>query len=524
MILERIFSAQHHEERSRPAPDDDFWYGDYGQQTNSGVRIDASTALQIGAVFSCVRVLSESISSLPCLMYEKTETGRRRTENHPLSDLLHYQPNNYQTAVEFWDMMVGHMALRGRSYAEIIQGPRGFADQLIPLHPDRVQVKYNRRGRPDYTYTEPDGTKRDIPWEYMFDVKGPLDGVSVVTAARESFGLAKATEEHAARLFGQGIQLSGVLEHPNRLDDESADRIAKSFSKAYSGVGNAHRPAVLEEGMKWNKIGLTAEDSQFIQSRKFQLNEIARWFRMPPHLIGDLERATFSNIEEMGINFVVHTLRPWLVRIESAIRRDLIVNTNRFYSEFLVDALMRGDIKSRYDAYNVGIQAGILAPNEPRQWENLNPKEGLDEPLRPLNMVPVNQAQEEQPQQQQPTPQPSQMEESEAEPQQDNRFMKLLKVGAERVLNKEIKAIRASAKKLNEPEFNKWLEDFYTKHIDFVSENLCISNDDAKRLCDASMNEIRQTSNSEVCNLVDEWQSQRSEQIIKYVSNCYGNG
>jgi HK97 family phage portal protein len=442
-------------------------------------------------------------------MYERTSKGRQRAGAHPLSDLLHYQPNLYQTAIEFWDMMIGHAALRGRAYAEIIPGARGFVDQLVPLHPDRIEVSFRRDGRPDYTYTESDGTKRPIAFEYMFTFAGPMDGVSVVSAARESFGLAKATEEHAARLFGQGIQISGVLEHPKRLDDATSKRIAESFAHAYGGVNNAHKPAVLEEGMKWQKMGLTAEDSQFIQSRKFQINEIARWFRVPPHMVGDLERATFSNIEHQGIEFVTHTLRPWLVRIEMAIRRDLIVAQGKFYAEFLVDALMRGDTKSRYDAYNVGIQSGILAPNEPRAWENLNPLDGLDEPLRPLNMTSVSQAIEDV-----PASQPTQSA------QASRRTLDLLRVAATRVVNKESKAITRAAGKMGAEEFNTFVTDFYDDHAAYVAEQLCISHTKAIRLCETCRTEVLQVDQADVANLMTEWlTNDRIDQVVQYAAS-----
>lgn len=486
------------EERSRPSPTDDFWYGETGQMTWAGKQVSADTAMSIGAVFSCLRVLSESISTLPCLMYERTATGRKRSGAHPLAELLRYQPNQRQTAVEFWDMMVGHAALRGYAFAEIIPGARGFADQLVPLHPDKVTVSYLKSGKPDFLYEEPDGKKRPIPFDMMFWIKGPFEGLSVISAARESFGLAMATEEHAARLFGQGVQISGVLEHPNRLDDESAERIAKSFSKAYAGVGNSHRPAVLEEGMKWTKIGLTAEDSQFIQSRKFQLNEIARWFRIPPHMIGDLERSTFSNIEHQSIEFVTHTLRPWLVRIEQAIRRDLIIAKQVYYAEFLVDGLLRGDQKARYDAYNTGIQAGFLTRNEAREIENWNPIEGLDEPLVPLNMTPVGSAPIEQPQQ-----------------DQQSREKLLLASAAERIVKRQIKAISKSLKELGKDEFNTWTRRYMEHQVPFVSEQLVISQEEARKLCEVTGNEIVQSEN--IVELLDNWGNSRAEQVVKYV-------
>ena len=506
-ILERIFAGT--ETRSQPSPIDDYWYGDYGEETASGTRINAATALQISAVFACVRVLAESVSSLPCIMYERTAKGRQRAGSHPLADLLHYQPNPYQTAIEFWDMLIGHAALRGRAYAEIIPGARGFVDRLMPLHPDRVRTSYRRDGRPDYEYTELNGTKRPIAFDYMFTFSGPMDGISVVAAARESFGLAKATEEHAARMFGQGIQISGVLEHPKRLDEATSKRIADSFSRAYAGVRNSHKPAVLEEGMKWTALGLTAEDSQFIQSRKFQINDIARWFRIPPHMVGDLERATFSNIEHQGIEFVTHTLRPWLVRIEMAIRRDLIIAQGRFYAEFLVDALMRGDTKSRYEAYNVGINSGILAPNEPREWENLNPLEGLDEPLRPMNMTPVSQAAA--------APAAPALPTTPAATTASRRMVDLLRVSVSRVVNKEARAISRAAGKMTGDEFDAFLTEFYRDHAAFVADQLCIDHNAAIRLCETSRNEVATVGQPGAADMMESWLiGKRIDDVTQY--------
>lgn len=387
----------------RPAADDNFWYGPVGLGTASGMRVTPETALASAPVFACVKVLAESVAVLPLLLYQRLVDGSKtRAPEHPLFDVLHRRPNQWQTAFEFWSMSVSHVALRGNAYSQIVPGRRGPVDQLIPLHPDRVRVVREESGRLTYEVrpraTGNDRTTAAAPFvltqDQMFHLRGPFSngvvGQNPIEIAREPIGLSLAAQEYAARFFQNDATPGGVLEHPGvgkgAISAEAEKTVRDSFVTAQTGV-HRHKPAVLAEGMTYHQIGMTNKDAQFIEARKFSAVDIARIFRVPPHLIGILDRATFSNIEQQAIDFVIYTLSAWLVSIEQAISRDLIVRPDVFFAEFLVEGLLRGDAKTRSEFYASGIQNGWMTRNEVRMRENLNPLPGLDEPLQPLNMT-----------------------------------------------------------------------------------------------------------------------------------------
>jgi HK97 family phage portal protein len=375
-----------------PSPEDDWWYRTIGPASLSGQEVTPDSSLKNAAVFGCVRFIAETIASLPLHIYRNLPGGgKERAVNHPLYSLLHDQPNRWQTAFEFIEMMQGHLELRGNAYAEILEGPRGFVDQLIPLHPDRIEIKVLESGRLDYHYKDwRTGITRLIEQERMFHVRGwssnGIMGVSPIALAAEAVGMSLAAQDYGARFFKNDARPGGLLEHPAELKEEAAKRIAKSWQEAQSGE-HRHKIAVLESGMKYHELGLTNKDSQFLESRTFQGNEVARIFRVKPHKIGFLEHATFSNIEHESIDSVVDTFLPRLRRWEQAIKRDLIIAKQTYFAEFLVDGLLRGDIKTRYEAYAIGRQWGWLSVNKILQMENMNPigPEG-DRYLTPMNM------------------------------------------------------------------------------------------------------------------------------------------
>ena len=287
--------------------------------------------------------------------------------------------------------MMASVVLRGNAYSEIRYDRSGAVSELCPLTTDNVAVEQLDNGRLRYNYRLPTGQPRIFLQDEIFHLRGlsmcgPV-GISPLSYAREVIGAALATQGYGARLFSNDARPGGILEHPGKIGADAAARLKQSWSSAHSGVGNSHKVAVLEEGMSFKPISMSAEDSQFLQTRKFQVSEIARIFRVPPHMIGDLERATFSNIEQQSIGFVRDTIRPWLVRWEQAISRDLIQDPETNFAEFSVDALLRGDIASRYAAYAVGRINGWLSANEIRSLENMNPIEEGDDYLIPLNMT-----------------------------------------------------------------------------------------------------------------------------------------
>lgn len=369
-----------------------------GGASASGIVVNPQTAMQSGAVYSCIQVLAQSIAMLPCNLYRKDKDGSRQVaDDHPLHVLLHDQPNDWQTSVEFFEMMVASLALRGNAYAYVNRGRSGRVVELLPLHPDVVRANMTSGFRLEYQVTLPDGTFKTLGPGELLHVRGlTLNGwigISPIAYARESIGLALATEKFGGQLFRNGAKMGGVLEHPGKIGEDSYKRLKDTFDAAYSGE-NAHKTAILEEGMKFSKIGMTSEDSQFLETRKYQRSEIAAIFRVPPHMIGDLERATFSNIEQQSLEFVTYSLMPWLTRIEKAIKRDLLTEKERqqYTVKFNVNNLLRGDASARSTYYHNGILDGWLTRNEARKAESeigivLNPLDGLDVPLMPLNMT-----------------------------------------------------------------------------------------------------------------------------------------
>jgi len=273
------------------------------------------------------------------------------------------------------------LLLWGNSYAQIIRDKRGNILSLHPLLPSRVTVSKNN-GERVFNYTNDTGQTFNLNREQVFHITGigydGLTGLSPISAAREAIGLAKATEIYGNKFFANGARPGGILEHPGQLKDP--EKVRKSWEAVYKGADNSHKIAVLEEGMKYHDTGLPQRDAQFLETRQFQLNEICRIFRVPPHLVADLSRSTFSNIEHQSINYVVHTLRPWMVRFEQAVNLQLLNEHERgeYFSKFNVDALLRGDFTTRMRGYSIGIQNGFMSPNCVRELEDMNPIENGD--------------------------------------------------------------------------------------------------------------------------------------------------
>ena len=373
-----------------PGPLDDYWYTGLTQRSITGYAVNPETAMRVAAVFACVRVVSETIAALPLFIYQKTGPDTRsKALNHPLYELLHDQPNPWQTSFEFREMLQSHLELRGNAYAEIIPGPRGAVDQLIPLHPDHVTPRWSN-GKILYRHMNfQTGVTRELTAAEVFHLRGlssdGLHGTSPISAQVETVGLSLAAQDYGARFFANDATPSGVLEHPASLTKPAQERIRDSWQKRFSREGQ-HTTAVLEEGMKYHELGLSNRDSQLLESRKFQAEEIARIFRVQPHKIGILDRATFSNIEHQSIEFVTDTMLPRCRRWEQAIRRDLILAKRYYFAEFNLDGLLRGDFASRMAGYAVGRNWGWWSRNDIRRMENQDPIEGGDDYLTPVNM------------------------------------------------------------------------------------------------------------------------------------------
>ena len=375
------------------SPYGEFWFEPVSARTGSGMRVSPDSALRVAAVYACVRILAETMASLPLVIYQRRpDGGKDKVTDHWLYRLMAKRPNRFQNPFEWREMLQGHLALRGNAYNQIITNPRGEIIELMPIHPDRVKIELLPSGEYRYRVTDRAGTEVIMPRGEVWHLRGlssdGLMGMSPIELARENLGMALAAQDYGARFFANDAKpTGGWIEFPGSFKDSEAKKVFReSYQQAQSGT-NRGKVLVLENGMKFHEVGVTNKDAQFLELRKFQITDIARLFRVPPHMIADLERATFSNIEQQSLEFVMHTMTPWAERWEASIESELLLEGDDIEIEFDFANLMRGDAASRSSYYQSGIQNGWLTRNEARIAENLNPIDGLDEPLRPLNMV-----------------------------------------------------------------------------------------------------------------------------------------
>lgn len=359
-----------------------------GIRTSAGVAVNAESAMRISAVYAAVAIIAETTGALPLHMYESLgRQGKRPAPDHQLEEKLHHQPNDYQTAVEFREMITAFALLRGAGIAHRRRTRGGRDFDLIPLHPDALTREVTARGERYVYYDARTRERKTLMPEDLFILRGRF-GKSVIEFARDSLGLARVMDVYAGNLFSRGARPSGILTHQKLLSPKARRNLRQALDEYAAGGDNAGRPMLLEEGMTWTAIGMKNSDMEFLESRKFSISEIARWFRVPPHKLQDLERATNNNIELQSLEFVVDTMVPWCTRWEQSIRRDLIGDV-RFFAKHTLAGLLRGDTKSRYEAYALAIQWGWMSPNEARALEDANPYAGGDLYQRPLNMEPI---------------------------------------------------------------------------------------------------------------------------------------
>lgn len=351
-----------------------------GYPSAAGVDVNDQAALSCMAVYAAVRILSETIGSLPGHVMRQTDVGKEKALTHPLYSIIHEQPNPEQTAMEWRETAMCHLLLRGNHYSEKQYDNGGRLIALWPIHPDRVTIERANPNAPlSYRVSIPGGGEVRLGPDRMLHLRGMgsngVTGFSPIAVARQAIGLAIAAQEYGARLFRNDTRPGGVLEHPQKLSEPAYKRLRESIENQHQGLSNAHRMMILEEGMKWSQVGINPDDAQFLESRKFSVTEVARMFNLPPHFLRDLERATFSNIEQQGIEFVVYSLRPWVVRIEQRLKIELLSPLDRVthFIKYNVDGLLRGDIQTRYNAYHVAKQDGWLNADEIRELEDMNP-------------------------------------------------------------------------------------------------------------------------------------------------------
>lgn len=355
-------------------------------RTTSGKPVNERTAMQTTAVYACVRILAEAVASLPLHVYEyRDDGGKKLVHDHPLYYLLHDEPNPEMTSFVFRETLMSHLLIWGNAYAQIIRDGVGRVLGLYPLLPDKMEVQRDDKGNIYYVYSrnsDENPTFKEygnikLKAEDVLHIPGlgfdGLIGYSPIAMAKNAVGMTLACEEYGASFFANGANPGGVLEHPGVLKDPS--KVRESWNSVYRGVSNAHKIAVLEEGMKYQQIGIPPEEAQFLETRKFQINEIARLYRIPPHMVGDLDKSSFSNIEQQSLEFVKYTLDPWVIRWEQSLQRSLLLpgEKGKYFIKLNVDGLLRGDYQSRMNGYAVGRQNGWFSANDIREMENMNP-------------------------------------------------------------------------------------------------------------------------------------------------------
>lgn len=497
------------------------------RRTQAGVEVNHGSSMGLSTYYACVRCIAEDVSKLPLITYRRMDRGKERVRDHPAYRVLHDQANEDMSAMEFRQLLQYWASSWGNGYAEISPNARGGA-ALYPIHPDRVQIK-RKPGTNTRTYYvhNNDGSWGEIPAARMLHIRGIGDeegGYSVCKTAAESLGLSIAAQTFGASFFGNGSTLSGVLTHPNTIGEEALKSLRAQWTETYGGPYNSSKPAILEEGMKFERIGIPPEEAQFLETRQFQVEEVCRWFRMPPHKIQHLLRATFSNIEHQSIEYVTDTLQPWLTRWEQEIKRKLFVGEEDIFAEHLTLGLLRGDNAGRVAFYNGMFMIGALSQNDIREAENMNGigDEG-DTYYVPLNMVrsedaakglPQNQVtptgnedpempelpeesspdEEEDPEDGNPAPGTdteqvsgsvysetfSNCQDCESQVPGPDReaviaaMRPVLEAAATTVLRKEERAACRAAEKFagDVPGFSAWLDEFYKDHADYVNESL----------------------------------------------------
>ncbi len=424
-----------------------------GQETASGEKVNEDGALKLSAFWAAVHIISGAVGFLPLNLYRRLpDDGREKAPTHPAWKLIHDRPNEYQDALTFQEQLQAHVLVYGNGYAQIERDSTGKPLALWPMLPTQVSPALRNGGRTvvyEHVIEGRDPIIHDAA--NVLHIKGlgfdGLKGYSVIGYARESLGLTQATERFGARFFGNGAVASGVLTHPGKLSDPARKHLIEELEKKHGGE-QQHRPMLLQEGMQWAQNTIPPDDAQFLETRKIQITEIARWFQIPPHMLADLEHATFSNIEHQGIQFVTMTLMRWLRAWEHECSWKLLGAPSRktHFCEFNPAALLRGDTGARYKAYHDGIMDGWLTRNEARQLENLNRIDGLDDPLQPLNMTAVGE-----------TPP------KDAPPAEPSRFRPLVSETYRRLLHKECQALR---KQVTRPAFDA--ATFYATHRDHM--------------------------------------------------------
>lgn len=483
-------------------PTDDIWYGIAGTDTMAGLRVTPAIALEVSTVFACVKVISESLAILPLVVYERVnEKEKARAYRDPVYRLLHKLPNGWQTPFEFKELLTRWAVLYGNGIAlKVFDATQSEVVALLPVHPDLVRTEQLRTGELRYHIRQPDGTETVKLQGEVLHLRGPstdgIDGMNLSKMAREAIALARAMESFGARYFANDTTVGVVIEHPGQLSKDAHQRLKDSLA-ADGGWQNAHKAKILEEGMKLTRTLVQAKDAQLLEGRAHEVVEICRFWRVPPHKVQHLANATFSNIEHQAIEFVTDTIQPWATRWEQVVTRDLIVEDDRYFAEFLMAALLRGDNAARAQYYRERFYLGTLSRNDIRALENEGPVEGGDvfyvqgatvpldangHPMLPAAApAPAGPARARDPEEERraspreavpaaPVPAPPAPRRSPARAV----FKSLLSDAAERIAKAETRELEKRADRAIEDytRFASWVEEFYAAHLHYAAKTL----------------------------------------------------
>jgi HK97 family phage portal protein len=466
------------------------------ERSQTGEIITPEGALSVSAVLAAFTIIAEDISSLPLIEYRRKTRGKERAYGDPYYVLMHDRPNPEHTSMVFRELMVSHLLAWGNFYGQMIWDDAGVVTEIWPLRPDRMTVE-RVKGQRVFTYMTNEGKPRkfnsdDILHIPAFGFDG-LIGYSRIALARNAIGLAISAEKFGSKFFANDARPGIVLKHPQKIGDKAYEHLRDSWNEDHKGADNSWKPAILEEGMDLATIGMPMQDAQFLQTRQFQVSEIARIFRVPPHMIGDVTNTTSwgSGIDSQEQGYVSHTLRPWMVRIEQSLSQQLLLakDRNNLYFEHLADGLVRGDLATRYEAYVKAINNGFMSPNEARSRENMNPYEGGDEFYHPLNMG----------------------NSKDVKPGKADALQPLFLDTCQRIVRREMNDLRGAAKrylaKHEYAEFHTWVNEFYgTEHAEFAQRQMQPLLDAQKRLFGLDMTDAFQ-------DYIDVYLSQREVEL-----------
>lgn len=490
----------------RPHAAHDFWYGP-GWIDAMGVSAQSpDTALKSSALWRALFILSNAgVASLPCITYRRmSDGGRERASGMPLYDILHDAPNTWQTAPEYWDFVMRALVLRGNACSLIVPGRRGVVDQLIPLHPDRLKIVELPNRQIGYQYqAAPSATPVSYTQDEVFHLRvfadGGAVGRSLLSYCADDVGYVLSMQKFGKRLFDKSPMLAGVLEVPGLLEDEAFERTRQSFMQAHAGPENWHSVAVLEQGTKWSKMGMTQQDAQFLESKEFGIRDIARWTGVKAYLLESEKVPSYNSIEAFQVEHVTYAIRPWCYAIEQGINRDLIMQPQTYFSEFLVDALMRGDPLKRAQKLEIERRNGAINANEWRALENRNARTDADaESYWGQPNLARSTASDR---------------DAGTDDRASARALAIARAAASRVVGKETKRLAALGQKCSGDAvaFVAAVAEFYAEHATFVADVMGMDADESARYCTNQRGRIERDGLAGM----DEWAREMPDELAR---------